>query len=70
MFAQLSNDQRTALLKGTPVEIRDGADTYYLISKREYELFRAASEADQIEPSFFEFDDDEDPHPAAEHDRE
>jgi hypothetical protein len=64
MFAQLSEEQRQALQAGTPVEIRDGDHTFYLISKTEYEMARAALEAEEIEPSFFEFDDDEDPHPS------
>ena len=69
MIAQLSEEQRLALLHGTPVEIRDGDHIFYLISKADYEAVRAASEAEEIEPSFFEFDDDEDSDPAAPDDR-
>lgn len=68
MIAQLSEEQRQALQAGTPVEIRDGDRIFYLISKVEYEAARAALDAEEIEPSFFEFDDDEDPHPSIQND--
>jgi hypothetical protein len=65
LIAQLSEEQRLARSHGTPVEVRDGDDVFYLISKADYEAARAALEAEEIEPSFFEFDDDEDPDPSA-----
>ena len=65
MIAQLSEEQRQALLAGTPLEIHDGDQVFYLISKEEYEAARAALDAEDIDPSFFEFDDDEDPNPTA-----
>ncbi len=58
MIAQLSEEQRQAVMAGTPVEVRDGAHVFYLISKEEYERVRATLEGEEIEPSFFEFDDD------------
>jgi hypothetical protein len=64
MIAQLTDEQRSAVLAGTPLEIRDGDQVFYLISKAEYEATRAALDAEEIEPSFFEFDDDEDPNPS------
>ncbi|HUY33034.1 MAG TPA: hypothetical protein VMV69_09650 [Pirellulales bacterium] len=64
MIAHLSEEQRQAVSAGTPVEVRDGSQVFYLISKEEYERVRAFLEAEEIDPSFFEFDDDEDPHPA------
>lgn len=69
MIAQLSEEQRLALLSGTPVEVRNGDDVFYLISKAEYEAARAALEAEDIEPSFFEFDDDQGSDPSAKDDR-
>lgn len=69
MIAHLSEEQRQAALAGIPVELRDGDHVFYLISKAEYEAARAALDAEEIEPSFFEFDDDEDPDPAAQNDR-
>jgi hypothetical protein len=68
MIAQLSQEQREALRAGTPVEIRDGDQIYYLVSKAEYDAARAALDAEEIDPSFFEFDDDEDPNPSAQND--
>jgi hypothetical protein len=69
MIAHLSEEQRRAVLAGTPVEVRDGDHVFYLISKAEYEAARAALDADEIEPSFFEFDDDQDPDPSAQNGR-
>lgn len=68
MIAPLSDEQRQALQAGMPVEIRDGDHSYVLISKSEYEMARAALDAEEIQPSFFEFDDDEDPHPSVQND--
>ena len=68
MIAHLNDEQRQAVLAGTPLEIRDGDQVFYLISKAEYEAARAVFDANEIEPSFFEFDDEEDPHPAAQDD--
>ncbi|HQU47060.1 MAG TPA: hypothetical protein PK867_29925 [Pirellulales bacterium] len=68
MIAQLSEEQRQALQEGTPVEVRDGEAIFYLISKAEYETARAALDAEEIDPSFFEFDDDQDPDPATQDD--
>lgn len=65
MIAHLSDEQRQALQAGTAVEIRDGERIFYLISKAEYEAVRAVLDAEEIDPSFFEFDDDEDQDPAA-----
>lgn len=65
MIAQLSEEQRLALLRGTPLEVRDGDDVFYLISKAEYEAARAALETEDVEPSYFEFDDDEGSDPSA-----
>lgn len=65
MIAQLSDEQRQAVLAGTALEIHDGEQVFYLISKAEYETARAVLDAEEIEPSFFEFEDDEDPHPPA-----
>lgn len=65
MIARLSDEQRQAVLAGTPLEIRDGGQVFYLISKAEYEAARAVLDAEEIEPSFFEFEDDEDPRPPA-----
>jgi hypothetical protein len=63
MIAQLSDEERQAILSGTPLEIRDGDQVFYLVSKAEYEAVRAVLDAavldpDEIDPSFFEFDDD------------
>jgi hypothetical protein len=52
MIAQLSEEQRQALRAGTPVEIRDGEDIFYLISKAEYDAARSALDAEDIDPSF------------------
>ena len=52
MIAQLSDEQRQAVLAGTPLEIRDGGQVFYLISKAEYEAARAVLDAEEIEPSF------------------
>lgn len=68
MIPQLSEEQRQALQAGATVEIRDGDQVFYLISKAEYEAARAALDAEEIEPSFFEFDDDENPHPSVQND--
>lgn len=65
MIAQLTDEQRKSLLAGVPLVIQDGPHTFYLICKEEYEAGRAALELGEIEPSFFEFDDDQDSHPAA-----
>ncbi|HWB13590.1 MAG TPA: hypothetical protein VG826_30475 [Pirellulales bacterium] len=65
MFAQLTEEQRQAVLAGKPVEIHDGDHVFYLISKAEYEATRAALDAEDIDPSFFEFDDGEDSNPSA-----
>lgn len=65
MIAQLSEEQRLALLRGTPLEVRDGDDVFYLISKAEYEAARAALETEDVEPSYFVFDDDEGSDPSA-----
>lgn len=62
MIAQLSDEQRQALRAGTPVEIRDGDQVFYLVSKAEFEAALAALDSEESEPSFFEFDDDEDPY--------
>ncbi|HET6881332.1 MAG TPA: hypothetical protein VFI31_14315 [Pirellulales bacterium] len=68
MIAQLSEQQRQSLFAGMPVEIRDGEHVFYLITKAEYDAARAALDAEEIEPSFFEFDDDEDLDPTASND--
>lgn len=68
MITQLTDEQREAVLAGTPLEIRDGNHVFYLISKEEYEATRAALNAEEIEPSFFEFDDDEDQNSSAKND--
>lgn len=70
MIAQLSEEERQVLLSGAPLEMRDGEHVFYLISKAEYEAIRAVLDADEIEPSVFEFDDGENPHlPAQDHSR-
>lgn len=65
MIAALSDEQRKALQAGTPLEVRDGTEVFYLITQAEYEAARAALDAEEIEPSFFEFEDDENPDSSA-----
>lgn len=57
----LSNDQRQSALEGNPVEIADGNQVFYLLSKQQYdELQRIRSlfsEIEEVEFSPYEVDD-------------
>ncbi|HEV3003450.1 MAG TPA: hypothetical protein VGX78_03270 [Pirellulales bacterium] len=61
----LSDHQRQLALEGKPVEIVDGKQTFYLLSKQQYdELQRIRSlfgEIEEIEFSPYEADDIDDP---------
>ncbi|HVA47826.1 MAG TPA: hypothetical protein VNH11_15770 [Pirellulales bacterium] len=57
----LNDQQRQSALEGNPVEIADGNQTFYLLSKRQYdELQRIRAlfgETEEIEFSPYEADD-------------
>jgi hypothetical protein len=46
---------------GKPVEVRDGDHVLYLISKQQFDRLRPLLEYEEIDPSFFEFDETLDP---------
>lgn len=56
----LTKDQQLAVEQGRPVKLNDGERTYYVISKQMYERLKDWLEAEEIDPSFYEFDDDQD----------
>jgi hypothetical protein len=71
MKLALTTEQRHAVAQASgPVEIRDeqSQGRYYLVAADEFERMRALLDAEDIDPSFFEFDDeDSDPGTANNH---
>ena len=55
-MVQLSTEQREAITHGAPVEVIDGERTYYLITQQQYDQLRAYLAAEEVDPSFFEFE--------------
>lgn len=59
MTITLSDEQRQALQSGMPVEVSDGRETVYVISKEAYERMKGILKLEGIDPSFYEFTDTE-----------
>jgi hypothetical protein len=62
MKLNLPDEVRQAVLQSdVPVELQDGESSrlYYLISAAQYEKLRRILEAEEIDPSFFEFEDED-----------
>ena len=61
----LDDQQRQMALGGSPVEITDGSQTFYLLSKEQYEELERIrtlfAEIEEIEFSPYEADDSADP---------
>ena len=55
-MVQLTAEQREAITQGAPLEVSDGARSYYLITQHQYDLLRALLDAEEVDPSFFEFE--------------
>ena len=55
-MVQLTTEQREAITHGAPVEVSDGARSYYLITQQQYEQLRSVLDAEEVDPSFFEFE--------------
>ncbi len=55
---ELSAEQQRAVIEGKPVEVHEGGQIFYLISKEQFELWQQLrSTAEEIDPSFYEADD-------------
>jgi hypothetical protein len=62
MILTLTMKQRQAVAQTAgPVEIRDeqSQPLYYLVPADEFQRMKAFLEAEEIDPSFFEFDDED-----------
>ncbi len=60
MVLTLTTEQRQAVAQASgPVEVRDEQSqrVYYLIAADEFKRMKAFLEAEDVDPSFFEFDD-------------
>ncbi len=55
-MVQLTPEQREAITHGAPVEVSDGARSYYLITQHQYDQLQALLRAEEVDPSFFEFE--------------
>lgn len=55
-MVQLTPEQREAITRGAPVEVSDGSRSYYLITQHQYDQLRAILDAEEVDPSFFEFE--------------
>ncbi len=55
-MVQLTTEQREAITHGAPVEVSDGERSYYLITQQQYDQWRAYLSAEEVDPSFFEFE--------------
>ena len=55
-MVQLTTEQREAVTRGAPVEVSDGARSYYLITQQQYDQLRALLDAEEVDPSFYEFE--------------
>ena len=60
MPLNLTQEQRKAIVEsgGAPVEVADADIRCYLIAADEFEKMKRILEAEEIDPSFFEFDDE------------
>jgi hypothetical protein len=59
-MVKLNDEQIRIAEEGTPVEVRDGEHVLYLISKHQFDRIKPLLDAEDIDPSFFEFDEDND----------
>jgi hypothetical protein len=58
MNDMLTIEQQQAAIAGKPVELREGNNIFYVISKEEFELWQQLrSTIEEIDPSFYEADD-------------
>lgn len=55
-MVQLTPEQREAITHGAPVEVSDGVRSYYLITQHQYDQLQALLRAEEVDPSFFEFE--------------
>lgn len=55
-MVQLTTEQREAITRGAPVEISDGLRSYYLITQQQYDQLRTLLDAEEVDPSFYEFE--------------
>lgn len=55
-MVQLTPEQREAIMHGAPVKVSDGDRSYYLITQHQYEQLQALLHAEEVDPSFFEFE--------------
>ena len=55
-MVQLTTEQREAITHGAPVEVSDGERSYFLITQEQYDQWRAFLTAEEVDPSFFEFE--------------
>lgn len=55
-MVQLTTEQREAITHGVPVEVSDGRRSYYLITQQQYDQLQAFLAAEEVDPSFFEFE--------------
>lgn len=54
---ELTKEQKQAVAEGRPVEFCDGDQIFYVVSKDVYDRIRLILDAEDIDPSFFEFDE-------------
>ena len=55
-MVQLTSEQREAMTHGAPFEVSAGARSDYLIAQHQYDEWRALLDAEEVDPSFFEFE--------------
>ena len=60
-MVQLTTEQREAVTRGLPVEVSDGMRSYYLITQPQYDQLRALLDAEEVDPSFCEFETADEP---------
>lgn len=54
----LSTELKQAAIEGKPVELHEGEQVFYVISKEQFELWQQfRSTIEEIDPSFYEADD-------------